>query len=115
VRCYYCGRGTELYQADVPTCVVCVIKRKDPDFLSSASVHSRLVRGLEEATIELNELSRTHTRILAEIPSGLPHPDGAQRIRSISQQLSKARANVARAHSRLTHFTDSGIIPEDLS
>jgi len=72
------------------------------------------VHTLEEANLHFDEVARARRQMLAEISGGLPHPDGAQRIHSISQELSKARKNVARAHSRLTDFLDTGTIPEDL-
>jgi hypothetical protein len=78
------------------------------------SVHSRLVQELEEANLQFDEVARAHRQIVTDIPSDLPQPDGAQRIHSVSQQLASARENIARAHSRLSDFLDSGIIPEDL-
>ena len=107
VRCSYCGRETALYRAGVPTCINC-IHRLPP------SVHTRLTQDLLEATAELDAVKVIHNQSLGDIPSGLPHPDGAQRIHSIAQQLSSANQKVNRAHSRLTDFLDKGIVPEEL-
>ena len=49
-----------------------------------------------------------------DIPSGLPHPDGKQRIYSTSREYSAALNELIRALKRLTDFRDRGIVPEDL-
>jgi len=48
-----------------------------------------------------------------DIPSGLPHPDGTQRIQNASSKLRAARDDMKRAHSRLDTFMTAGIVPED--
>jgi hypothetical protein len=78
------------------------------------SVHARLTQDFLEATTELDAVKAIHNQIMGDIPSGLPHPDGAQRIHSIAQQLSSANRKVNRAHSRLTDFLDKGIVPKEL-
>ena len=108
VRCSYCGRETQLYQAGVPTCTICSGHSKD------LSIHSRLIVALEQAGLHLDSVMAIHNEAMNDIPSGLPHPDGVQRIRSISQDIANAKESVARAHSRLTEFLDHGTVPEDL-
>jgi hypothetical protein len=39
-----------------------------------------------------------------EIPSGMPHSDGAQRIKNVSRQLSKARDEMMEAHRILGDY-----------
>ena len=46
--------------------------------------------------------------------SGLPHPDGSQRIKNASVGLSMARKGVLKAHTRLNDYLGRGIVPEDL-
>ena len=110
VRCAYCGRETELYEAGVASCIQCSASRS----ISTKSAHSRLVEELVVANSELDEAVEAYNRILSDIPSGLPHPDGVQRIHSVSDRLSIAKKNVSQAHSRLSDFLSNGIIPEDL-
>ena len=51
---------------------------------------------------------------MGQIPSGFPHPDGSQRIHNASRDLSTARKDLMRAHTRLDDFLKTGIVPEDL-
>jgi hypothetical protein len=78
------------------------------------SKHTRLVHALAEATAEVETTSEIYAQVLRNIPSGLPHPDGAERIRLASHQLAKAKESMASAHSRLPDFLDHGTVPEDL-
>ena len=52
--------------------------------------------------------------IMSSVPTGIPHPDGTQRIHQAAHNLSNARKDMMRAHSRLDNFLRSGMIPEDL-
>jgi hypothetical protein len=49
-----------------------------------------------------------------QIPSGLPHPDGVQRIKNASGKLSIARKELMKAHSRMEAYFGGKIVPEDL-
>jgi hypothetical protein len=49
-----------------------------------------------------------------DIPSGLPHPDGAHRIHSIARRLSTANRKFNQAQVKLTDFLDKGTVPEEL-
>jgi len=51
---------------------------------------------------------------MAEVPSGLPHPDGTHRIRLASREYSGALAEAVSAMTRLNEFLVSGTIPPDL-
>ena len=98
VRCYYCGRKTELYQAGEPTCINCADK-VDPNI---RSVHAQLFQELLEATSEFETLTAVHDRITSDIPT------------EMLPEISIVREKLTRAHSRLTNFLDKGIVPEDL-
>ena len=67
-----------------------------------------------DATAEKNEASDEFDIVMGHFPSGLPHPDGSQRIANSSQRLSIARKKAMIAHTRLTDFLDRGIVPKDL-
>jgi len=73
-----------------------------------------LVQEVIDATAEKNEASDDFARVMDQFPSGLPHPDGSQRIANSSQRLSIARKKAMTAHARLSDFLDRGIVPEDL-
>jgi len=48
------------------------------------------------------------------IPSGLPHPDGTQRIVNVSAEYAAALRQVSRAVQRIADFQTRGIVPDDL-
>jgi hypothetical protein len=47
-------------------------------------------------------------------PSGLPHPDGTQRVLNASRAYSEALRNVTRAIRRRSDYIVTGIPPDDL-
>jgi len=82
--------------------------------LGDISIHRELGRELAEATAEASEASEAFLRVTTEIPTGMPHQDGTQRIHNVSRQLSHARARMTLAHKRLADYLTNGIVPEDL-
>ena len=109
-RCSYCGKVTDLHQGGTPTCLHCADQSKH----RKQSIHTRLIAELAEATAEHLTATAAFNRAMSDIPSATPHPDGAQRIHSISHELSVAKKRLSSAHSRLTDFLDTGAIPEDM-
>ena len=77
---------------------------------SAASWFRSSLRRRRESTQRL----RRFIAVMGDVPSGLPHPDGTQRIHNASRELSAARKEVMKAHTRLNEFFGRGIIPEDL-
>ena len=116
--CAYCGAETELYDSGVPVCLKCSEERdnrasKKPP-TSSKTIQNILVNEIVEATARTNTASQAFLEVMGQIPSGFPHPDGSQRIHNASRELSTAREDLMRAHTRLDEFLKSGIVPEDL-
>lgn len=116
--CAYCGAETELYVNGVPVCLKCSEERdnrasKKPP-TSSKTVQNILVNEIVEATARTNTASQAFLEVMGQIPTGFPHPDGSQRIHNASRELSTARKNLMRAHTRLDEFLKTGIVPEDL-
>lgn len=109
-RCSYCGGQTELYEGGIPVCTPCSGAPVRP----KRTIHTRLMEQLAEANAEHSATAAAYNEVMWNIPSAIPHPDGVQRIRSISRELSIAKKRLATAHSRLTDFLDTGDIPEDL-
>jgi|SRR6266851_5631607 len=68
----------------------------------------------DAALLERDAASEVFDKVIHEIPSGLPHPDGAQRIKNASRALSAARDKMIAAMIRLREFQNRGIVPEDL-
>ena len=116
--CVYCGAETELYVNSVPVCLKCSDERenkpskKPPS--SSTSIQNILVNEIVVATARVNKASREFFDVMGQVPTGFPHPDGSQRIHNASRNLSTARKDLMRAHTRLDEFMKTGIVPEDL-
>jgi hypothetical protein len=77
-------------------------------------VHDLLQEELKRATERAVSASAAFLDVTSQVPSGLPHPDGTQRIRNIAHELAFARTELMRAHSRMDAFLVSGTAPEDL-
>jgi hypothetical protein len=78
-------------------------------------VHDLLQQELKAATERAASASAAFLDVTSQVPSGLPHPDGTQRIRNIAHELAFARTELMRAHSRMDTFLVSGIAPDDLA
>ena len=115
-RCAHCkGENAALYESGLLICLKCVAlqeakAKKD----HSASVHEVLVRDLTEATLSAESAATEFSAVTSDIPSFIPPPDGAQRIRNVSHQLADARNAMMKAQHRLNEFLENGIVPEDL-
>ena len=91
----------ELDENSAPTCPGCAVREK-------------LIQEVLEATAHKVEAFRKFDAIMLTIPSGLPQPNGVQRIKNASNELSIARKEMARAYARLSDYLDQGIVPGDL-
>jgi hypothetical protein len=54
------------------------------------------------------------TLVIADIPSGLPQPDGTQRIHNTARDLRASREAFQTALDRFNNFILRGKIPDDL-
>ena len=99
----------------MPVCLDCANRLGTKQQPSTAEeCLARLRRELKEATARAHHATDAFNAIMGDIPSAIPQPDGTQRINNIYRELSLARREMMRAHSRLTHFLDNGVVPEDL-
>jgi hypothetical protein len=73
-----------------------------------------LVDDIAKATARANKASQTFFEVIGKVPSGFPHPDGSQDIHNFSPELSTARKDLMRAHTRLDDFLKTGIVPDNL-
>ena len=106
-KCNYCGSETELFDCGAPVCVEC-----SNESAARRQQRANLFHKLEEATKRAESASDAFTAITSDIPSGIPHPDGIQRIKNASRELTAARDEMMKAHNRLNDFL-SGVVPED--
>jgi len=100
--CVYCKTETELYSNGRPICIACDNKA------------AALVRDLADATMQADAASDEFQAVVTEIPSGMPHPDGVQRIKNVSRGLKAARQQMGTAQVRLNTFLKTGTVPEDV-
>lgn len=110
----------------MPVCVKCAEKMDAAKALvaeqappNRAPLHKdylRRVLQLEvaETTARADAAAAEFKVIISSVPTGIPQPDGTQRIHQAAHNLSNARKDMMRAHSRLDNFLSSGVIPEDL-
>ena len=108
-HCTYCKAETQLYESNDPVCITCA--DLPPEKLR---VRARLYRELHEATQRSDRATEGFSAIASHIPSGIPHPDGTQRIHNASHALATARDAMMKAHNRLNEFLETGAVPEDL-
>ena len=73
-----------------------------------------LIQDVVTALTLRNEAQEAFNKAIGQFPGGLPHPDGSQRIKNTSSQLSSAQKRLATAHNRLDDFLSRGIVPVDL-
>ncbi len=107
-QCFYCGTDTTLHENNQPVCVECAGLPSD-----RRSVRAKLLHDWSQAVIRADSANQAFMEVTTRIPSGMPHSDGTQRIKSVSRQLSLARAELIAAHDRLSKFVERGIIPDD--
>src|SRR5438270_2754959 len=117
-QCTHCKAETFMYDRGVPICIQCSedresqVTRKPP--VSSKQIQNRLVNDMVEATARVNLANQAFYEVMNQVPTGLPYPDGAQRIQNASRELDLARKQMQKAHTRLTEYMDRGIVPEEL-
>jgi hypothetical protein len=82
--------------------------------LSRSEVTEILRAELEEATRQHEEAKRNFWRISADVPSGLPHPDGTRRIQNAARVQTGSMTALAMTLRRFNAFLIDGTVPEDL-
>ena len=78
-------------------------------------IRGTLEKQFQEALKRRNAASAYFEEVSRAIPSGLPNPDGTQRIINASAEYSVALKAVTRAVQRIADFQVHGIVPEELS
>jgi hypothetical protein len=106
-----------MYSAQVPICVACAnaserLPRTPP--LIDIGIVLSLTEMLTKASAAAEAATQAFASIAKDIPSGLPHPDGVQRIENAAHKMNRARDEMLRAHARVSDYLTTGILPEDL-
>jgi len=114
VRCAFCkAKEAERSEYGVPICHDCFNIGKPES--NRNNISSALVHDLTEAKVRFEANALEFNSIIDDIPSGLPHPDGTQRIQNASRKLATTRKRKERAYDRLDDYLCRGIVPEDLT
>ena len=115
--CAYCRTETFMYEGgDIPICIECSDARKAKWNASGLEheIRNILHREFLSATECAREATESFDATIKAIPSGMPHPDGVQRIHDASRQVSVARVEMMKAHNRLNDYLSRRIVPVDL-
>jgi len=122
-RCAVCkAEETMLYESGVPICLKCAdarakqqsapTQRKPP--ATEQEIRRVLLQDILELTARTNEATKEFEAVMGQIPSGLPSPDGTQRINNASSKLTIARKELMKAHTRLNEYLENGNVPGEL-
>jgi len=102
-RCAFCKRqAAEFCEYGVPICPACLDLGRA--IRHHGDLRSALDHDLLEATLRVEIASIEFKFLIEDIPSGLPHPDGGQRIQNSSRKLAAALRQRERAHKRLDDY-----------
>ena len=82
--------------------------------LDSAKIRQALHQDLRIAHEKRDRASARLNEVMNDIPSGIPSPDGTDRIRQASQQSRDAQKEVMDALTRLNNFLIHGTIPAEM-
>jgi hypothetical protein len=114
MRLLQSGRRTARKRGPVcPSCSVAQTKGKPP--ATEQQILSTLLEDVIELTARTEQATEEFEAVTGQVPSGLPHPDGVQRIKNASSKLSVARNELMKAHRRLNDFISTGrVAPGEL-
>jgi hypothetical protein len=82
---------------------------------SRVEIEEILRAELEQAKSRHESARDEFTRVCGDIPSGLPHPDGALRIKNARREQTAAQEAFADAVRRFNAFILRGEIPDQLA
>jgi len=105
-----------MFDRGVPLCIQCAEERDSKPKRSPTvlEIRATLLQDLLGATARSSDANREFDEAIGQFPSGLPHPDGVQRIKNASNKLFVSRKEMGTAHNRLNDYLSRGIVPEDL-
>jgi hypothetical protein len=75
-------------------------------------IEAILAQQLERAEAVWRCEQTRFAEIVADIPSGLPHPDGVTRIKLVANRHNRALRDYRTALNEFSAFTINGIVPD---
>jgi hypothetical protein len=115
IICAFCESEAEVAIEGVPLCETCSGKPETEiqKLKTDREIRAALQREILASAVRAHAASEKLSAIMADIPSGLPQPDGSQQIQNAAHALAAARNEVMKAHSRLDEFLARGTVPGD--
>jgi hypothetical protein len=116
ILCAFCESEAELAIDGVSLCKECGGKpaHEIGKLKTDREIRAALEREILASTARAHAASGVLGAIMRDIPSGLPQPDGSQRIQNAAHALAAARNEVMKAHSRLDEFLAHVGVPGDI-
>jgi len=109
------SQETQLYENGVPICLDCADGRTKPNPpATDQQTGATLLQDIIELTARSEKALEEFEAVAGQIPSGLPHPDGVQRIKNSAAKLAVARQELIKAHRRLDEHINRGTVPDVL-
>ena len=81
---------------------------RKPSTPSEHDVRAILLQEVLSATALSDEATIEFEKVMTQVPSAIPHPDGGQRIVNASRKLTLARNELVTAHNRLNSYLEHG-------
>jgi hypothetical protein len=90
-ECIVCKTETFVHVGIISIC----IKRLENQAIAlprtEQAIRTALVKGIIDATVRASAASEVFSAVTSQVPSGLPHADGVQRIKSAAIEMAIAR------------------------
>ena len=99
-------RGEENFQTEV--------RGQPPEGIDPQEIRHLLEDDFDAAQQRRIAASKRYNEIISDIPSGIPQPDGTDRIQQASGEYKASREAATEAMKRLSDFMIRGTIPADL-
>jgi hypothetical protein len=113
-ECIVCKTETFVHVGIISICIKCLENQAIALPRTEQEIRAALVKRIIDATVRASAASEVFSAVTSQLPSGLPHPDGVQRIKSAGIEMAIARKELMTAHRRLNDFIEGGEVPEDL-
>ena len=85
-----------------------------PEFVDPQKIRQLLQDDFDAAQQRRIKASKRFTEVMDDVPSGIPQPDGTDRIKMASREYKDSREAASAAMKRLSDFMIRGIIPPEL-
>jgi hypothetical protein len=82
--------------------------------VANPEILQKLREALDTARQRSEAASAHFDEVLRDVPSGLPQPDGVERVRLASVEFIRSRQILLDAHLKLENFIAYGTIPDEL-